>query len=68
MQTFGVRSGVLVLCYSTLVGGARTSKYTCSEVIEGDTFSYESCTPHLHSISGEIAHTGSQHAPGLKTA
>lgn len=36
---------------------ARTTKYTCQVVIEGDTFSYDSCTTYVHAVGGEIAHT-----------
>lgn len=36
---------------------SRTTKYTCKVVIEGDAFSYESCTTYVHGTGGEIAHT-----------
>jgi hypothetical protein len=41
---------------STLIAG-RTSKFTCTVTVEGDTFSYEETTAYNHAIGGEIAHT-----------
>ena len=36
---------------------ARTTKYTCKVMLEGDTYSYDSCTTYVHATGGEIAHT-----------
>ncbi len=40
-----------------LASKARTTKYTCKVEINGDTFSYDSCTTYVHHLGGEIAHT-----------
>ncbi|MGC4092742.1 MAG: heme-binding beta-barrel domain-containing protein [Polyangiaceae bacterium] len=36
---------------------ARTTKYTCVVSIEGDSFSYDSCTTYVHAVGGQVAHT-----------
>ncbi len=50
-ETYGILSNLY------LAARARTTKYTCTVVSEGDTFSYESCTTYVHGTGGEIAHT-----------
>lgn len=61
-KTFTLEANVGSDCYGILsnhylLTKARTSKYVCKVVLEGDTFAYESCTTYLHAIGGEIAHT-----------
>jgi hypothetical protein len=36
---------------------ARTTKYTATITVHGDTFSYDECTTYTHSKGGEVAHT-----------
>jgi len=50
-ETYGILSNLY------LAAKARTTKYTCKVVTDGDTFSYDSCTTYLHVTGGEIAHT-----------
>jgi hypothetical protein len=47
--------GILSNLY--LAARARTTKYTCKVVVDGDTFSYDSCTTYVHATGGVIAHT-----------
>jgi hypothetical protein len=46
-----------ILSNPYLTKNAKTTKYTCSVTIEGDTFSYESTTSYVHFRGGAIAHT-----------
>jgi hypothetical protein len=48
-----------ILSNHYLSSRARTTKYTCSIKLDGDSFSYDSCTTYVHSLGGEIAHTDS---------
>lgn len=50
-ETYGILSNLY------LAQRARTTKYTCQVSLEGDTFTYQSCTTYMHAIGGEIAHT-----------
>jgi hypothetical protein len=50
-ETYGILSN------KYLAERARTTKYTCQVMFEGDTFSYDSCTTYIHAIGGEVAHT-----------
>jgi len=50
-EVFGILSGTY------LAQRARTSKYTCTVKIDGDTFSYDSVTSYVHSVGGSVAHT-----------
>jgi hypothetical protein len=50
-ETYGILSNLY------LAKSARTTKYTCKVVSQGDTFSYESCTTYVHFKWGTIAHT-----------
>jgi hypothetical protein len=50
-ETYGILSNLY------LAARARTTKYTCSVVADGDEFSYESCTTYVHATGGVIAHT-----------
>lgn len=50
-ETYGILSNLY------LAGRARTTKYTCKVVGDGDTFSYDSCTTYVHGAGGVIAHT-----------
>ena len=36
---------------------AKTTKYTCTVTVNGDTWSYDETTAYTHAIGGEIAHT-----------
>jgi len=49
-ETHGILSSVY------LAAKARTTKYTCTVTVNGDTFSYESMTTYVHAVGGEIAH------------
>jgi hypothetical protein len=46
-----------ILSNPYLAEKARTTKYTCQVTMQGDAFSYESCTTYHHVLGGEIAHT-----------
>jgi hypothetical protein len=46
-----------ILSNRYLLEKARTTKYTCTVRVSGDTFSYDSCTTYVHAKGGEIAHT-----------
>lgn len=50
-ETYGIMSNLY------LAQRARTTKYTCKVVSEGDTFSYDSCTTYVHFKGGTIEHT-----------
>jgi hypothetical protein len=50
-ETYGILSNLY------LAAKARTTKYTCKVVLDGDTFSYDSCTTYVHGTGGVIAHT-----------
>ena len=50
-ETYGILSNLY------LAERARTTKYTCKVVGDGDSFSYESCTTYVHGTGGVIAHT-----------
>jgi hypothetical protein len=50
-ETYGILSNLY------LAARARTTKYTCNVVTDGDAFSYESCTTYVHATGGVIAHT-----------
>jgi hypothetical protein len=50
-ETYGILSNLY------LASKARTTKYTCDVITQGDSFSYESCTTYVHATGGEIAHT-----------
>ena len=46
-----------ILSSRYLAKRARTTKYTCTISVEGDAFSYESCTSYDHAVGGSVAHT-----------
>ena len=46
-----------ILSNKYLAAKARTKKYTCTIIVEGDTWSYDECTTYDHAIGGSIAHT-----------
>jgi hypothetical protein len=50
-ETYGILSNLY------LSARARTTKYTCKIVVDGDLFSYDSCTTLVHATGGNIAHT-----------
>ena len=50
-ETYGILSN------KYLAAKARTTKYTCTVTVEGDTFSYDETTTYEHAIGGVIAHT-----------
>ncbi|HVZ89293.1 MAG TPA: heme-binding beta-barrel domain-containing protein [Polyangia bacterium] len=50
-ETYGILSNLY------LAARARTTKYTCKVTVEGETFSYDSCTTYVHATGGTIAHT-----------
>jgi hypothetical protein len=50
-ETYGILSNLY------LAARARTTKYTCKVVGDGDSFSYDSCTTYVHGTGGVIAHT-----------
>lgn len=50
-ESYGILSN-LYLCER-----ARTTKYTCHVSLEGDAYTYDSCTTYVHAHGGEIAHT-----------
>lgn len=50
-ETYGILSNLY------LAKNARTTKYTCKVEVNGDSFSYDSCTTYVHYSGGEIAHT-----------
>jgi hypothetical protein len=49
-ETYGILSN------KYLAEKARTSKYTCTVTIDGDSWSYDEITTYHHAIGGEIAH------------
>lgn len=46
-----------ILSNPYLAEKARTTKYSCQVALQGDAFSYDSCTTYHHVLGGEIAHT-----------
>jgi len=50
-ETYGILSNVY------LAARARTTRYTCEVIVEGDTFQYDSRTMYLHATGGVITHT-----------
>jgi hypothetical protein len=46
-----------ILSSHYLAKRARTTKYTCTISVEGDAFSYDSCTTYTHAVGGAVAHT-----------
>lgn len=46
-----------ILSSQYLASKARTTKYSCVVHVNGDSFSYDSCTTYVHAVGGEIAHT-----------
>jgi hypothetical protein len=46
-----------ILSNKYLTARARTTKYVCKVSLEGDAFTYDSCTTYVHGTGGEIAHT-----------
>jgi hypothetical protein len=46
-----------ILSNRYLAERARTTRYTCEVVVEGDIFQYDSRTTYLHAQGGVIAHT-----------
>jgi hypothetical protein len=46
-----------ILSNHYLASNARTTHYTCTVTVNGDSFSYDSCTTYIHSVGGSIAHT-----------
>ncbi|HEY4394230.1 MAG TPA: heme-binding beta-barrel domain-containing protein [Polyangia bacterium] len=46
-----------ILSNRFLAERARTTRYTCEVVVEGDIFQYDSRTTYLHAQGGVIAHT-----------
>ncbi len=50
-ETYGILSNLY------LASMARTTKYTCTVSVNGDTFSYDQCTTYVHGTGGLIAHT-----------
>jgi hypothetical protein len=46
-----------ILSNKYLAAKARTTKYTCTVTVNGDTFSYDETTTYKHAIGGVIAHT-----------
>jgi hypothetical protein len=50
-ETYGILSNVY------LAARARTTRYTCEVIVEGDTFQYDSRTTYVHATGGVIAHT-----------
>ncbi|HEY7372940.1 MAG TPA: heme-binding beta-barrel domain-containing protein [Polyangia bacterium] len=50
-ETYGILSNLY------LAAKARTTRYTCKVITDGDSFSYDSCTTYVHVTGGEIAHT-----------
>ena len=46
-----------ILSNRYLASKARTTKYTCRVLVQGDSFSYESCTTYVHAVGGIISHT-----------
>jgi hypothetical protein len=50
-ETYGILSNVY------LAERARTTRYTCEVIVEGDTFQYDSRTMYVHATGGLITHT-----------
>jgi hypothetical protein len=50
-ETYGILSN------QYLAAKARTTNYTCTVVVEQDTFRYESVTTYVHTAGGVIGHT-----------
>src|SRR4051794_14878375 len=50
-ETYGILSNPY------LAEKARTSKYTCTITVEGNTWLYDETTQYKHAIGGDIAHT-----------
>ncbi|HYP98932.1 MAG TPA: heme-binding beta-barrel domain-containing protein [Polyangiaceae bacterium] len=46
-----------ILSNQYLASKARTTHYRCNVSVQGDSFSYDSCTTYTHSVGGVISHT-----------
>src|SRR6185369_3669035 len=46
-----------ILSNQYLASKARTTHYRCKVSLDGESFSYDSCTTYTHSVGGVISHT-----------